>query len=80
MGLGNLLRKGADLADTATSAVSDAAKGVKDKATGLAGDEKDEVVFDGAIELVQDALIGSDLMSAEINAVLKAVKDGNPYK
>ena len=80
MGLGNLLRKGANLADSATAAVADAATSVKDKATGLAGDEKDEVVFDGALDMVSDGLIGSNLMSPEINAVLRAIKDSNPYK
>ena len=78
--IGNLLRKAADGADSAASAVANATKGVKDKATGLVGDEKDEVVFDGAIDLVQDALIDASLMTADINTVLKALKEGNPYR
>jgi len=80
MALGNLLRRGAALADTAGDAISKQTTALKDKASGLKGDQKDEVVFDGAIDMVQDALIDSSLMSAEINAVLKALKDGNPYR
>lgn len=80
MALGKLLRKGADLADSAGSAVTGAASGLMDKASGLTGDEKDEVVFDGAIDMVQNALIEKGLITGDINAVLKDVKDTNPYR
>lgn len=80
MALGNLLRKGAALADSAGDAISKQTSALKDRASNLTGDEKDEVVFDGAIEMVKDALVDSGLITAEINAVLKALKDGNPYK
>ncbi len=80
MAIGNLLRKGAALADSATDAVSGAASGLMDKASNLTGDEKDEVVFDGAIDAVQEALIGTALITPEINEVLKALKEQNPYR
>lgn len=80
MPLGNLLRKGAELADNAGAAVTKQTAALKEKASGLGGDEKDEVVFDGAIDMVQEALIDNGLISPEINTVLKALKDANPYR
>jgi len=80
MGLGKLLRKGAELSDQAGAAITKQTSALKDRASNLKGDEKDEVVFDGAIDMVQEALIDNSLITAEINAVLKALKDGNPYK
>lgn len=80
MALGNLLRKGAELADKAGESITSTATGLKDRAANLTGDEKDEVVFDGAIDAVQEALIGTALITPEINEVLKALKDQNPYR
>lgn len=81
MAIGNILRKGAELADSATDAVSGAASSLMNKASSLmTGDEKDEMIFDYAIDIVQNALIDAGLITGDINTVLKDVKDANPYR
>lgn len=87
MALGNWIRSAADMADKAGDAVSgataslkDKAVGLKDKASNAVGDEKDEIVYDGAVEAVQTALINAGLLTKEINDVLQSVEAENPYR
>lgn len=80
MAIGDILRRGASMADSAADAVTKRAAKLKDKASSLAGDAKDEVVFEGAIDQVRDALIAENQMTPDINNILKAVSFANPYK
>ena len=80
MALGNLLRKGAELADKAGESIITTASGLKERASNLTGDDKDEVVFDDAIDYVQEALTSAGLATPEINTVLNILKEQNPYR
>ena len=80
MALGNLLRRGAELADKASESITTTALGMKERASNLTGAGKDEVVFDDAIDYVQEALTSAGLATPEINTVLKILKEQSPYR
>ena len=78
--LGTFLRKGAELADKASESITTTALGMKERASNLTGYGKDEVVFDDAIDVVQESLTSVALITPEINKVLKTLKEQNPYR
>lgn len=80
MALGNLLRRGAELADKAGESITTTASGLKERASNLTGADKDEVVFDNAIDYVQEALTSAGLATPEINKALNTLKSENPYR
>ena len=82
MAFGNLLRKAADYADTATAAASKAAssalEAAKEKAADLRGNDAD--VYDSAITAVGDAIADNGQMNSDIMSILQTIRGGNPYK
>ena len=77
MGIGNLIRKAADYADTASAKASEAWETTKAKADSLRGD--DAAVYESAINAAGDAIADGGQMNSDIMGIMQALLKNNPY-
>lgn len=79
MALGNLLRRAATAADSATEAVGGALSAAKERAGVLANGDNAEV-YDGALSDVNAALSDAGLMTQQISGIINLLVKANPHK